>query len=239
MDFEQTHFWQKSLHIWQPKRGHGYRFNLDPVLLYGFAPQAHHVLDLGSGTGILALLLLASGKAHHVTCVEVQPSLAEWALRNAHDHGFQDRMHVICEDVRAYQGPVCDAVVCNPPYFTRGAHVASPHLGRDIARHEVLGTLHDFVACAAKHLKPQASASFIVPFQRRADLHKACADVGCSVATERLVHPRALSEPGHLLVQTDLSHPPRPCMVQPPLVVHSNTPGVYTPEVAGWLRVTS
>jgi tRNA1Val (adenine37-N6)-methyltransferase len=237
MDFEQTRFWQHALHVWQPKRGQGYRFNLDPVLLYGFMQPAEHVLDIGSGTGILALLLLVSGKAQKVTCVEVQPVLAEWAQRNAHDHGLQHRMHVECADVRTYEGGLYDAVVCNPPYFARASHVPSREPSRDIARHEVLGTLNSFVSCASRHLKPMGNASFVVPFQRKEELFKEYRVCGLTLQRARDVHPREGTEPGHVLSQACAGGVPHE--QEPPLCVHTDVPNVYHPEVASWLAPPS
>src|SRR5688572_25658633 len=92
--------WGGKLTLWQPARGRGYRFNLDPVLLYGFAPPAAHTVDLGAGCGVLGLLLAAGGKAQRVTAIEIQPELAILAAKNADENGLRGRYEVLTGDLR-------------------------------------------------------------------------------------------------------------------------------------------
>ncbi|MCK5690158.1 hypothetical protein KAI87_12850, partial [Myxococcota bacterium] len=68
-------FWEGALKVWQPAKGQGYRFNLDPVLLYGFAPPANEILEFGAGCGILSLLMLGSAKTQKAVAVEIQAQL--------------------------------------------------------------------------------------------------------------------------------------------------------------------
>jgi tRNA1Val (adenine37-N6)-methyltransferase len=187
-------FWQGRLRVWQPGRGGGYRFNLDAILLAAFAPAGSRILDLGSGCGIVGLLLLAAGKAQQVTAVEVQPQLAELARRNARDNGFQDRLAVVQADLRDFGAgqPPFDVVVFNPPYFTGSGGRLCPEPGRDQARNERHGTQADFVVAASRLLRPGGRVAAIVRQQRGDELLAQCQDHRLQPTRRRLTYARPL-----------------------------------------------
>ena len=138
-------FWHGRLAVWQPARGHGYRFNLDPVVLARFCPVSDAAVELGAGCGILSLLLLASGKVRRIQAVEVQPLLADLARRNALENGLKERLSVLQADLREIHGPRVDLVAFNPPYFSpraravvRRIHVETPPGASNTARWRIL-----------------------------------------------------------------------------------------------------
>ena len=124
-----------QLTLWQPAKGCGYRFNLDPILLSGFAPTQGTVLDLGSGCGVLGLTMLLRG-ADRLIAVEKEPVMADLILRNAQENGLADRVEVICADLRELQDFKADHVVSNPPYFKPGTGRSAAHALKDAARFE-------------------------------------------------------------------------------------------------------
>lgn len=146
-------------HIRLIQRRNGLTFGSDAFLLSAFCrPQkSGKAADLGSGTGILSLLLAARHTFGHVTAVEVQSTFAELTAKNAALNGFSDTVSVVCKDVRQLSpadfGGELDAIVSNPPYMRADSGYASPHDEKQIARHEIFGGIEDFAAAAARCLK--------------------------------------------------------------------------------------
>lgn len=226
----QDTLWHGQLSFWQPARGRGYRFNLDPVLLSGFVRPGDHALELGAGCGVLGILLLAAGVVQKVTAIEIQPEMAAYARQNAIDNGFAHRMHVVCGDLRTVldHGLVAgayDRIVFNPPYFPAQAGPPSPQIGRDIARHERFGTLEDFVMCAVRHgtsVQSQAPSSAtrfvtkgeslgaeisaIIRPERVQHLMMVGQRHGAQPQRVRYVHPRKDASPTAALVGLQIGH---------------------------------
>lgn len=152
----------------------GYRFSIDAVLLSEFVTtrRGDLVVDLGAGCGIVALMLLVTGKVRRTLCIEIQAGLADQAVRNATLNGFGGSMHVILGDMReAPLAPsVADAVVCNPPYRKARSGRINPEPEKAIARHEILLSLTDLLAAAARILKPKGRLAVVYPAERLADL---------------------------------------------------------------------
>lgn len=191
--------WNGALHLWQPAKGAGYRFNLDAVVLAVTAASAApipkdgavwtprhtaHMVDLGAGCGVVGLVLLTMGAVAKVTAIERQPALAALARHNGKANGFgEDRFRVIEGDVRdialaqdlAQEG--VDGWMANPPYYQ--AHACRPSWvpGRDQARAERFGGLPDFLRFAhelsgnGKH----PEGTIILPEHRWKDLKDAVA----------------------------------------------------------------
>ncbi len=136
------------LKLYQPARG--YRFSIDALLLAVFARGrcAGSVADLGTGCGVLPLLLARRDEVVHVTAVEIQQELAGLARRNSELNGCSEKITVLCGDVRAI-GKMAppesfDAVVTNPPFYPVASGRINPMAQKAAARHEVHGSLDDF-----------------------------------------------------------------------------------------------
>lgn len=225
-----------ELILWQPPRGGGYRFNIDPVLLSGFAPPAEHVLDLGAGCGVLGLLLLKTGQARRVTAVEIQPELAALAMRNGTENGLSDRFDVITGDLRRVELPSVDAAVFNPPYFAAGSGRAPPDPGRGAARHELHGTLADFVRRAVDSVRAEGPISVVVRQERNDELAASFAAHGAAVVRRRYVVPRPEAAPKHVLVEARRGgRGPEP-VLESPLIVHAGVGRTYSDELRRLLR---
>ncbi len=164
MELTRDAIFEGRLPLWQPRQG--YRFNLDPILLAGFARAADTVIDLGTGCGVLGLALVVMAKARSVTLVEISPEMAAIAERNVAENALADKVRVVHGDLRELQLPLVDHVAFNPPYFesARGRGAATDT--RDAGRHERNGGLGDFVACAWVSLHDGGFASAIVPAAR-------------------------------------------------------------------------
>lgn len=152
----------------------GYRFSVDAILLSEFViiRPGDVVVDLGSGCGIVALMLLATKKIKRVLCLEIQAGLADQAARNAAINGFERKMSVILGDMRhlPLSASIADAVVCNPPYRPARSGRTNPDPEKAIARHEILVSLNDILRAAGRILKPKGRLTMVYPAERLADL---------------------------------------------------------------------
>ncbi|HOD29288.1 MAG TPA: methyltransferase [Syntrophales bacterium] len=160
--------------ILQPEKG--YRFSIDALLLAHFVrfKDRASVLELGTGSGVIAVLLARRWPGTRLVGIEIQPELADLARRNVQANGLDGRVDIRCADVRRPAGAIperaCDAVVFNPPYRRLDAGRINDDPQRARSRHEILGSLGDFLKAAAFALKPKGSVSLIYPASRAAEL---------------------------------------------------------------------
>jgi tRNA1Val (adenine37-N6)-methyltransferase len=220
--------------IRQPERG--YRFSIDSVILAGFAVPFCRgtVLDLGTGCGVLLLLLsrLAPGIGSGVG-VELQEDLLDFARRNFRDNCPAGRLVAVHGDFR---GPIpgvepgsFDLAVSNPPYGRTGHGRRNPDPGKETARHEVTCALPELFAAASRFLSADGRFAFIFPYQRLSEIEPCAAKEGLRVEFVRLVHPRDGEPPsrGLCCVARGGNGTPR---LLPPLFLHGG-PEQYCSEV--------
>lgn len=180
-----------ELKIIQPKSG--YRFSLDPLLLCDFAPAGKiNILDLGTGCGIIALVMARKYPQSSITALELQPQMAEIARRNVKNNTLAARIRIIEADIvnisGNYPADSFDLVMGNPPYRRQGEGKVSPKAGRDLARHESSATLADFLSIAKRMVKPGGSICFIYHPERLAELLALSLQLKLSPARLQLVH---------------------------------------------------
>lgn len=153
----------------------GYRFSLDPLLLCDFAGvrEGERVIDLGTGSGVIPLVLARKSPGSAFIGVEFQQEFADLALRNVALNGLQERIGILRADVLHMKShfPVSsfDLVTANPPYRAPGAGKISPTRGRDAARHETTAGLADFLAEAKYLVKPSGRICLIYHVSRLVD----------------------------------------------------------------------
>jgi tRNA1(Val) A37 N6-methylase TrmN6 len=222
--------------IFQPARGA--RMSLDPVLLEGFLPPPHgRFLDIGCGTGALSFLLLARDPAATGVGVELQPRLATLATRGRDANGWQARFEVVVGDVKAPANRLgaasFDLVATNPPYRTVTGSRRPPDDERALAHQEIALSLADWVACAARAVRPGARVAAIFPAERAADLLAELRAQDLNPSRLRPVYSRAGEPASRVLVESERGGR-RPLVLEPPLIVH--TEGArYGPEVSALL----
>jgi tRNA1Val (adenine37-N6)-methyltransferase len=180
-----------DLKIAQPKSG--YRFSLDPLLLCDFAPKGcTSLLDLGSGCGIIPLVMARRSGAATIVAVEFQLAMAALAARNVANNGLKERVTVLTADIlelpELFQANSFDLVMGNPPYRPAGTGKTSPRPGRDLARHESSATLADFFTIAKKMVKSGGSICFIYHPERLAELLAVALELKLSPARLQMVH---------------------------------------------------
>ena len=150
---------QNGYHIIQNTRD--FCYGIDAVLLSDFArvKKGEQALDLGTGTGIIPILLKAKTQGEHFTGLEIQEQSAEMAGRSVAYNHLEDAITIRTGDIKeaaAIFGRASFSVVtCNPPYMHGNHGLTNPHLPKAIARHEVLCTLEDVISQTAQVLKPR------------------------------------------------------------------------------------
>jgi len=154
----------------------GYRFSLDPILLTRFldVKKGFRVVDLGTGCGILPLLLARLEDVEECIGIELQPALADRAVRNVELNFLRDRVRIIHDDIRNIRALVpagsIDLVVSNPPYRRSGTGKIAPNDERAAARHELAGGVADFIGAARWLLKNGGNFSVIYLAERLPEL---------------------------------------------------------------------
>lgn len=157
----------------QPKNG--YRFSIDAVLLAHYAGlrAKEQVLDLGTGCGIIPLILAKKNPKLKIYGIEIQESLAEIALLNVKENQMQDRIFIRCADMKSLHRDMfgnIDTVVCNPPYRKVFSGRMNPDTQKAIARHEIKIALADITELAKQILSISGRFIVIYPAERTADL---------------------------------------------------------------------
>jgi len=167
-------FFNENLQILQTKKG--YRFSIDAVLLSQFIKirKSERAIDLGTGCGILPLLLSQTTKAHSFVGVEIQKGLVELAKRNVMLNHLQHRILILHQDFKkmkeSFSPGSFDVVFSNPPYRKFHTGRVNPSLEKAIARHEIKGTLEDLISIVSYLLPPKGRCYLIYPASRAVDL---------------------------------------------------------------------
>ncbi|KAF0218711.1 MAG: tRNA1Val [Geobacteraceae bacterium] len=194
-----------GLRIAQPRDG--YRFSLDPLILCDFAQagEAERIIDLGTGSGVIPLVLARRAEGAHMVGVEHQEPMAELAERNVRLNALAERISILCEDVtllkRRFPASSFDLVTANPPYRKRGTGRLSPKAGRDLARHESTATLADFLAVAKYLVKPSGSICLVYHPSRLVELFVEAAALKLAPLRLRMVHGNGRAEARMFLIE--------------------------------------
>ena len=210
-------------------------FGMDAVLLSGFARirKGDHVLDMGTGTGIIPILLKSKTKGEHFTGLEIQEECADMATRSVQYNGLESAVDIVCGDIKEAAGifgaASFDVVTSNPPYMI-GAHgLQNPYMAKAIARHEVLCTLEDVVCQASKVLKDRGRFFMVHRPFRLAEIFSVLTRYKLEPKRMQLVYPYIDREPNMVLIEALKGGNSR-ITVEKPLIVYEK-PGVYTKDI--------
>ena len=210
-------------------------FGMDAVLLSGFvrAAKGDKLLDLGTGTGILPILLSAKTECAHLTGLEIQEESADMARRSVALNCLDERVTIVTGDIKeagSFFAPASfDCITCNPPYMIDEHGLTNPDAPKAIARHEILCTFEDVVTAAAKLLRT-GGHFFLVhrPF-RLAEILVRLTEYRLEPKRMRMVYPYINKEPNMVLIDAVRGANPR-MTVEPPLIIFEEQ-GIYTNEI--------
>ncbi len=223
-----------DLKILQAKNG--YRFSIDPVLLSAFISSvaAARVLDLGTGNGIVPLLLSARNEAQSIVGVELQQQMAVRARRSVSLNGLEQSIEIVQADIRElpeeFIAGSFDIITANPPYRKAKAGKLAPVDERAIARHELSGSLDDFLRAAAFLLNSGGRFYVVYLAERLAELISGMRCFRLEPKRMRTVHSRE-GEAAKMVLVEGRKNGNSGMIVEAPLVVYVGSGRDYTEEV--------
>ena len=210
-------------------------FGMDAVLLSNFArvKKGERVLDLGTGTGIIPILLAAKTEGERFVGLEIQEESADMASRSVAHNFLEDKVEIVNGDIKEaatiFGAASFDVITTNPPYMIGQHGISNPSDTKAIARHEVLCTLDDILRESARILKPKGRFYMVHRPFRLAEILSKMIAVGIEPKRMRLVHPFVDKEPNMVLVEGLRGGNSR-MTVEKPLIVYKDV-GVYTEDL--------
>lgn len=205
-DESMAEFMDGRLKLIQSKTG--YRFSVDAVLLSQFVTikRGDTIIDLGTGCGIIPLILLLTRPVGQTLGLEIQRDLADQASRNTVLNGYENRMGVIVGDIKhpPFAPSSADVVTCNPPYRPKNSGRINPDLQRAIARHEMLASLDDILNSASRTLRAKGRLAMIYPAVRLVEVLVRMRGFNLEPKRIRVVYPGMESEAKLALIEASL-----------------------------------
>ena len=206
-------------------------FGMDAVLLSGFAKakERDRVLDLGTGTGIIPILMEAKTKARELKALEIQPESADMARRSVALNQLEHKIEIITGDIKEadkiFPAASFDVVTCNPPYMIGQHGLVNPESPKAIARHEILCTLEDVIYQGARVLRPGGSFYLVHRPFRLVEIMTLFTKYKMEPKRMQLVYPYVDKEPNMVLIQATKGGKSR-LTVEKPLIVYEK-PGDF------------
>lgn len=222
-----------NVKILQKKKG--YRFSIDSILLAHFVrvKEEQKVVDLGTGSGVIPIILATKVKTTEIWGVEIQEELAEMATRNIEMNHLQGRVHILKGDARNLADRMdsegFDIVLTNPPYRKFRSGRLNLQREKAIARHEITGSLADMSKIAFRLLRPKASFYLVYPAGRIVDLITCIRESRLEPKRLRLIHPNVRKGAQLILVEAIKGGGPG-VEIHPPLFIHDLN-GQYSEEM--------
>lgn len=223
-----------NLKIIQNKNG--FCFGIDSVLLSDFAkdiPNHSTVLDLGTGTGILGILLCSKTKLSKVYGVEIQEEVSEMAKRSIILNNLKDKFEIITDNIKNlgeyFENNSFDAIVSNPPYKKDNSGIRNESEIKLISRHEVTASLEDFICVSSKLLKNNCSLYMVHRPERLADLFYLLKKYHLEPKKLRMVQSYNNSKPKLVLVKATKNAKSFLNIDNPLIIYHHD--GTYTNEI--------
>ena len=210
-------------------------FGMDAVLLSGFAKvkKGETALDLGTGTGIIPILLKTKTNGKHFTGLEIQKECADMAGRSVRYNHLEDDVEIVRGDIKEaadiFGAASFDVVTSNPPYMIGQHGIQNPYMAKAIARHEILCTLEDVVSQAANVLKDRGRFFMVHRPFRLAEIFQVLMKYKLEPKRMQLGYPYVNKEPNMVLIEARKGCNSR-ISVEPPLIVYEK-PGTYTQEI--------
>ena len=210
-------------------------FGMDAVLLSGFArvKRGEVALDLGTGTGIIPILLEAKTEGAHFTGLEIQPESADMAERSVRLNELEEKVSIVTGDIKdaskIFGASSFDVITTNPPYMIGEHGLKNGADAKAIARHEILCDLDDILRESARILKPSGRFYMVHRPFRLAEIFSKMVEYRIEPKRMQLVYPYVDKEPNMVLIEGLRGGKSR-LTVERPLIVYEE-PGKYTPEI--------
>ena len=224
----------KNLKIIQNKKG--FCFGIDSVLLSDFAKEIKKdskVLDLGTGTGIISILLCGKTNLKEIIGVEIQKDVYEMAQRSAKLNQLENKFKLLNEDIKnlskIFPTNSFDAIVTNPPYKKENTGLKNENKSLEISRHEVMCSINDIAIISSKLLNNNCSLYMVHRPDRLIDIIEALRKNNLEPKKIRFVYPKINKAPNLVLIKATKGGKPF-LMLENPLIVYKED-GTYTNEI--------
>lgn len=210
-------------------------FGMDSVLLSAFAliRKGGNVLDLGTGTGVLPILLCAKTEANHFDALEIQQESVYMARRSVALNKLENKINITCGDIckasEIFGKGRFDAVITNPPYMNNNNGLKNLKLPKAIARHEILCTLEDVIRESSFVLKENGKLYMVHRPFRLAEIFATLHKYRLEPKRMCFVYPFIDKEPNMVLIEAAKNGNPM-VKIEPPVIVY-DTPGKYTKRI--------
>jgi tRNA1(Val) A37 N6-methylase TrmN6 len=210
-------------------------FGMDAVLLSSFAManEGDQVLDLGTGNGVIPILMEAKTKAAHFTGLEIQDMNVDMAIRSVDFNGITDKIEILKGDIKEassiFGGASFNVVTSNPPYMNENHGLVNPNNHKAIARHEILCTLEDVIREASKVLKVKGKFYMVHRPQRMVEIFNMLTKYTLEPKRIRMVHPYADKAANMILIEA-VKGANSLLKVEQPLIIYEQA-GIYTEEL--------
>lgn len=217
------------------QNGQKFCFGMDAVLLSGFAKvkEGEKVLDMGTGTGVIPILLEAKSRGDHFTGLEIQEESADMARRSVSYNNLDSKIDIVTGDIKEavqlFGAASFDVVTCNPPYMTGSHGIVNSDEPMAIARHEIKCTLEDVIKAAANLVRPGGRFYMIHRPFRLAEIMVNLVQYKLEPKRMRLVHSFVDKEPKMVMIEALRGGKSR-ITVEKPFIIYKE-PGVYSEEV--------
>lgn len=214
----------------------GYRFSVDPLLLTDFVEikEDDRVIDLGTGSGVIPLILAKKTKVKELIGVEIQEEMADMAKRTVRINGLQKKIKILLGDVKelhkSYETESFSVVITNPPYIPVKNGKINPKEEKAIARHEIAVTLADIVKTAGYLLEPKGRLFVVFPASRVVDMIVALRKFNLEPKKIQFVHSNENSAAKLILIKAIKDANPEVSICKP-LYIY-NLDGEYTDEAS-------
>lgn len=209
------------------QKNQGFKFGIDAVLLANFVQVKKNdlVLDIGTGTGIIPILLAGKTQAHKIVGIEIQQEMAEMAQRSVELNGLRERVEIIHGDIKKgteyFTPSQFNVVVSNPPYMKKGGGFLNLHDSKAIARHEITCTLEDIIKEGSRVAAHKGRFAMVHRPERMVDVVYLMRKYAIEPKLLRFVHPYKDTEPNLFLIQGIKGGNPG-LKIQKPLYVYEN-----------------
>ncbi|NOR24392.1 MAG: methyltransferase [Desulforhopalus sp.] len=223
----------------------GYRFSIDAVLVAHFVDvkQGDRILDLGTGSGVISMILMYRwrGRVREVSGIEMQRSLAELAMKNFQANGLEHLGSIIQGDIKEIETQIkpesYDKIVCNPPFYTPASGRANKNPEAQMARHQILATLEDFLRAAAFAVKNGGVASFVYPAEQICQFISLAGKFRLEVKKIQFVYsyPHKTATSRLVLIQC-LKNGGTGTEILPPFYVYSEKNGLFSSEMMDFYK---
>ena len=218
------------------QNNNGFKFGIDSILLSDFAKKIKKdsiVLDIGTGTGIISILLSAKTEANKIIGIEIQREVADMAKRSVILNKLENKIEIINDDInnieKYFENNYFDVIVTNPPYQKNNTGLKSENEKNLISRHEIKCTLEDIIKKSFKILKDKGEFYMVHRPERLVDIMYLMRKNKIEPKELRFVYPKISDKPNLILIN-GIKNAKQFLKVEKPLIIY-NEEGIYTKEV--------